>query len=239
MMRLKFSSRKINVGDRLNEWLWPKLIDDFSSQHNHVAFLGIGTIITPKRLKEIDHDDSCSRAIIFSSGTWENKPLRLNKKWITYGVRGPKTAQNLGLDNEAVIADGAYLLRNFYPISPKTGTEIGFIPHHTSELFVDWSKVCAKAGLKYITPKQNIESFIEELYLCKSVITEAMHGAIISDALRIPWKAIQFSPRFEFFKWYDWAEALNLKLDISPLPFTITNRIPAGRMVEDFIPPYS
>ncbi len=128
-MHLEFCDTKINFGDSLNEWLWPKIINKKFNAQSNVYFLGIGTIITDKRVLEIEKKD-VSQAIIFSSGTWGNKSYSLGENWKVYGVRGPRTAKALGLTQDYVVGDGAYLLRNFYPSSNGTGNSIGFIPHH-------------------------------------------------------------------------------------------------------------
>lgn len=232
-MRLEFCSRKnqINFGDNLNEWLWPKLIEcDFKSE-SPSTFLGIGTILTPKRIKKVDQSD---RVIVFSSGVWSENSISLSEHWHVYGVRGPRTARALGLPEEFILGDGAYLIRNFFEQSNGSGKEIGFVPHHASELYINWERICLEAGLKYISPKQTTEAFIEDLYQCSAVITEAMHGAIAADALRIPWKAVKFAPNFSEFKWFDWAEALNIDLNIHQLPFYIEKPVPFTRVLEDF-----
>jgi len=239
-MRLEFCDKKINFGDTLNEWLWPKIIDAEFKDNDQSFFLGIGTILTSKRIKEIE-TKGAKQVTVFSPGTWGTEPILLkDKKWKFYGVRGPRTAKALGLTEDFITGDGAYLLRNFYPDSDQKGKAIGFIPHHGSEIFVDWSDICQKAGLKYISPQQQPENFISDLYECESVITEAMHGAIAADALRIPWKAVKFSPSFSSFKWYDWAEALNIELNIHDLPFLVDGRrVPLNRILEDFFKYYA
>lgn len=237
-MRLEFCNKKINFGDTLNEWLWPKVINKQFNNNDTSVFLGIGTIITQKRIKKIESTEA-KKIILLSSGCWGSEEIALNKEtWKFYGVRGPRTAKALGLTENAIIGDGASLLRNFYPKSHRKSGVIGFIPHHGSEFFLHWGDVCEKAGLKYISPQQHPESFINELQECEYIITEAMHGAIAADALRIQWKAVSFSPSFSAFKWYDWAEALNIRLSIHDIPFVISKRIPANRMFEYFLKYY-
>ncbi|CAK3173399.1 Polysaccharide pyruvyl transferase family protein [Vibrio crassostreae] len=221
-----------NVGDDLNPWLWPQLFGDLIVEDSSRYFLGIGTILTEKRLNKTL--SGADEVIIFSSGAWEWNVPKLSYKCTVYGVRGPRTAKKLGLKPELVVGDGAYLLREVdFPKAEKQKGKIGFIPHHRSEDFIDWDKVCQKIGLTYITAKQPVESFLLALQECESVVTEAMHGAIIADALRIPWKGVRFSPAFDDEKWYDFAESMDVELSLHDLPFMSVNKMPIGKLLEN------
>lgn len=221
-----------NVGDDLNPWLWPQLFGDLIAEDSSRYFLGIGTILTEKRINK--NLASAEEIIIFSSGTWEWNVPTLDDKCTVYGVRGPRTAKKLGLKPELVVGDGAYLLREVdFPKAEKQKGKIGFIPHHRSEDFIDWEKVCQEIGLTYITAKQPVKAFLLALQECESVVTEAMHGAIIADALRIPWKGVRFSPAFDDEKWYDFAESMDVELTLHDLPFMSVNKMPIGKLLEN------
>ncbi|MFA0653613.1 polysaccharide pyruvyl transferase family protein [Vibrio sp. 10N.222.49.C12] len=221
-----------NVGDDLNPWLWPQLFGDLIVEDSSRYFLGIGTILTEKRLNKTL--SGADEVIIFSSGAWEWNVPKLSDKCTVYGVRGPRTAKKLGLNPELVVGDGAYLLREVdFPKAEIQKGKIGFIPHHRSEDFIDWDKVCQKIGLTYITAKQPVETFLLALQECESVVTEAMHGAIIADALRIPWKGVRFSPAFDDEKWYDFAESMDVELILHDLPFMSVNKMPIGKLLEN------
>ncbi|WP_162062309.1 hypothetical protein [Vibrio taketomensis] len=60
-----------------------------------------------------------------------------------------------------------------------------------------------------------------------------MHGAIIADALRIPWKGVRFSPAFDDEKWYDFAESMDVKLMLHDLPFMSMNKMSYGKLLEN------
>jgi succinoglycan biosynthesis protein ExoV len=174
--------------------------------------------------------------VIFSSGSWGVDLPVLDERCRVYGVRGPRTARALGLGCDKVIGDGAYLLKNLPEGNiEQSGNEIGFVPHHGSERYVNWQSVCDAAGLRFISPKQPVESFIASLSQCRSVITEAMHGAITADILRIPWVAVSFAPNFNAEKWFDWAESMSIELNIHSLPMVYQQTPPFWKGLENWI----
>lgn len=219
-----------NVGDDLNLWLWPQLFGDLIVEDSSRYFLGIGTILTEKRLKMLAEKE----VVIFSSGAWEWNVPTLGDNCTVYGVRGPRTASKLGLKSDLVVGDGAYLIREVdFPKAEKQKGKVGFIPHHRSEDYIDWDKICQEIGLTYITAKQPVEEFLLALQECECVVTEAMHGAIIADALRIPWKGVRFSPAFDDEKWYDFAESMDVELMLHDLPFMSVNKMSPGKLLEN------
>src|SRR5205814_2371845 len=42
------------------------------------------------------------------------------------------------------------------------------------------------------------------------LVTEAMHGAVVADALRVPWIALRMYSKIDEFKWRDWCASLRL-----------------------------
>jgi len=57
-----------------------------------------------------------------------------------------------------------------------------------------------------------VDVIIHELQRSRVVITEAMHGAIAADALRIPWVPMMPLNSAHRAKWFDWAESMDIKL---------------------------
>ncbi|TVO35951.1 polysaccharide pyruvyl transferase family protein [Vibrio algivorus] len=223
-LKLEYSiAKNYNFGDDLNPWLWPKLLGEILGDSNDRYFLGIGTILTEKRINQQLKD--AKEIVIFSSGSWGEKSCpKLTDNCKVYGVRGPRTAKLLGLDESFVVGDGAYLVTQVdYPKAQKIKGRVAFIPHHKSEDYIDWVSLCESIGLTFISTKQPVEDFLIALQQCEYVISEAMHGAIMADVLRIPWVGVSYSPLFEYEKWFDFSEALNIKLDVRSLPF-ITNK---------------
>ncbi len=225
-------SETYNFGDDLNMWLWPKLLGRLIDETSNNYFLGIGTILTEKRVNErLSRADSI---VIFSSGAWEDNAPVLDSRCKVYGVRGPRTAQKLNLDSSYVVGDGAYLLREVeIPDSEVVTGRVGFIPHHRSEDYVNWDEICKAAGIEFISPKQPVEKFLSDIQKCERVVTEAMHGAIVADALRISWLGVRFSPSFNDEKWYDFAESMDIKLALHSLPFMSQSHMKLGKLIEN------
>ena len=53
---------------------------------------------------------------------------------------------------------------------------------------------------------------------CRVIISEALHGVIVADALRVPWIAIRPLAPIHRPKWIDWAETLDLEVAFHQLP---------------------
>lgn len=105
-MKLEYChSETYNFGDDLNPWLWPKLLGNTINESSETYFLGIGTILTKKRVNERLKD--AKKLIIFSSGAWDEELPILDERCQVLGVRGPRTAHKLGLSADKAIGDGA------------------------------------------------------------------------------------------------------------------------------------
>ena len=224
-------SKTYNFGDDLNPWLWPKLLSEhLLSKDDGIHLIGIGTLLTAKRLEV--QLKKAKELVIFSSGTWDDRAPALQDRYKVYGVRGPRTAQRLGLPEDKVIGDGAYLLRSLELPDARQLNDVGFMPHHRSEQFVDWQTICEQLGIKFVSAVQPVENCLAQLRSCKRIITEAMHGAIVADAMRVPWTPVRFSPLFREDKWFDFAESMRLNLEFHVLPFADQRTKPSLKTLE-------
>ncbi|WP_036259462.1 polysaccharide pyruvyl transferase family protein [Methylocapsa aurea] len=217
-----------NFGDELNAWLWPQLLPNFFDDAADSLFLGIGSIIGTKF-------DPAAKKIVFGAGfasEYDQAPDLSDGKWDIFFVRGPRTAKALNICPSLAIGDGAILLRSVVDLSRKDPKHISFMPHWESFYVGDWRRVCDIAGIHLIDPRQPVDKVIDELLQSRLVIAEAMHGAIVADALRTPWAPLTPINPLHRNKWLDWAEALDI--DLRPyrlLPSTIeeSNHAVAGR----------
>jgi succinoglycan biosynthesis protein ExoV len=203
-----FRGPQPNFGDELNTWLWPQLLPDFFDDDPRTLFIGIGSILGT-------HYDPDAKKVVFGTGyapTYHPTPDVHGSDWDVFFVRGPRTARALGLPEHLGIGDAAMLLRALNVQFRREPRYIGFMPHWESVPRGNWRAVCALAGIQFIDPTDSVEKVIADILACTALITEAMHGAIVADTLRVPWIPVLPIEHAHQDKWLDWAEAMNLSL---------------------------
>jgi succinoglycan biosynthesis protein ExoV len=132
--------------------------------------------------------------------------------WSIGFVRGPKTAELLGLPASAAICDAAILLRTLELPEAAGNIDVAFMPHYESLERGFWAEACRLAGIKLIDATAPVEQVLAEIKGARLLITEAMHGAIVADALRTPWIGVKPIYRGHHMKWLDWSGALSIDL---------------------------
>ena len=202
-MRLRYFESK-NFGDALNPHLFKKLLPGFFDDDPSIDFLGIGSILG------FDFAHSSTRKIVFSSGfAYGTKPT-VDASFDIICVRGPLTAKALSLDQKLAVADGAILVREIFRENPGKKYRISYMPHWESELKFDWASLCAQADIHYISPMDDHRDVIKRIQQSEVVICEAMHAAIIADALRTPWIPVKAYNGINDFKWRDWTDSIQM-----------------------------
>lgn len=205
-----------NFGDDLNAWLWPRLIPELLDGDGSTLFVGIGSILD-RRIPQ------GPRKIVFGTGVGYGLLPVLNEEWQVCCVRGPLSARALGLPPELAVTDSAALVRTVRRASVERRHSVSFIPHFRTparvlEAGIDLKLVCASAGINYIDPCAPVEEVLAGIESSGKVIAEAMHGAIVADALRVPWLPVRLSDRIRSLKWRDWCGSLGM--EYKPLPFS-------------------
>ncbi len=127
---------------------------------------------------------------------------------------GPRTADACGLGREKVAGDAAILIHRHRRRPLQTSTRLAFMPHWQSVERGHWQAACRLAGLEFIDPRRPVEDVLVAIESSSALVTEAMHGAIVADSLRVPWIPARPLHASHRSKWLDWAEALHL--DLSP-----------------------
>ena len=201
-----------NFGDELNLWIWPRLIGDLLDDDESVLLVGIGTVL----------DDTLPAQplkVIFGAGNGYRPLPAIDESFRFYFVRGPLTAKALGLPASCAVTDPAVLIAKLLP-GPGGLRRKGVVlmGHYTSAMHADWSFACRELGMTYIHPLWPWERVLESLRGAELVVAEAMHGAIVADALRVPWVPVITSASQCSFKWRDWTQSLGLKYEPIKLP---------------------
>ena len=225
-----------NLGDELNCWLWPKLFgNEIFQKDDQSCLLGIGTMLSDDPVYNAKWINK-EKKYIFGTGVRSNSNfITLDKTFKLLFLRGPLSSYFLGLDN-AYITDAAYclnLLPEYEGLRNKVKKyKVGFIPYFRSALQFDWERITNAMGYHLISPitEDNVYEKLEEMAECEYIITEAMHGAILADSLRIPWCRYNLctyqyeGANVADFKWMDWQYSLDIAQ--SPYPkIRMTNKI--------------
>lgn len=208
-----------NFGDDLNVDLWNYFFQSLFDDDKNELFVGIGTILNKANLPD------ASTYHVFGSGYgYGEKPeiREKGKNWHFHFVRGPLTANALSLNHDIAITDPAILIKTFF--TPKENTkkyQFSYIPHRRSAIMCDdtLKKILSFSNINYIDPRENYQKVFDEINASEIVLTEAMHGAICADALRVPWIPIKTHSFICDFKWHDWCQSMNMEYTPIKLPF--------------------
>lgn len=197
-----------NFGDDLNLWLWDFLLPGFRDVHQETLLVGVGTVLNKVLLPEGQH-----KLVIGSGFGYGSLPdMSRREEWDIRAVRGPQTAQKLGLDPSFGIIDPAVMVTEMPEFQSITKRyRKSFIPHWESAISGIWSFVAANVGLNYIDPCGEAKSVIRKIAESELIIAESMHGAILADAFRVPWVAVTTSKNINSFKWNDWAQTVGVR----------------------------
>jgi len=191
----------VNYGDELNAYLWPKLLSPATSTVAPDGMIyGIGTVLTADL-------PPANPRIVLGAGLGYHRALPvLDSTWKVYFVRGPHTARALG--GVPYITDPGILVSLYFSKDP--------IPTHSVSFMPRWDSVCSEledglkvAGIHFIDPRRPVELVMADIAATGLLLTEALHGAVCADALRVPWVSI-YANRGHEYKWHDWCGAMGM-----------------------------
>ncbi|MFA5038097.1 MAG: polysaccharide pyruvyl transferase family protein [Candidatus Omnitrophota bacterium] len=197
-----------NFGDELNPWLWNKIFPNLFDNDSDVLVTGMGTILNGRVPK-------ARKIIVLGSGVGYGKAPVIDDSWHIYWLRGPLSARQLRVSAERAITDSAYLIPTCHIPDKKKAFAHSFMPHISQSKCCDWEAICADLGMGYIDPDWETGKVLSVLENTQNLITEALHGAIVADAFRIPWMPVVTKASILRFKWEDWCASMDLKY--SPL----------------------
>ncbi len=204
-----------DFGDELNPWLWPRLLgphlEDPRAETAHLV--GIGTILNDDTVPDTGH------LAVLGSGAGYGRPPVPGRRWRFFCVRGPLTAEQLGLDPKYAVTDGALLLRSIVDAAPRDRSQRPcFMPHYQSDR-AGLRDVADEADVDFIDPTAGVEPVLIKISRAKLLIAEAMHGAIVADALRVPSIPARTWPGINQTKWRDWLLSMRVDAPFSDLFF--------------------
>jgi succinoglycan biosynthesis protein ExoV len=212
MILYRWQGPSSNFGDELNTLLWPRLLPGFFDGNPAVRFLGIGSVLDRR------HSSQSVKVVAGAGyGGYEGKP-RLDENWVIHWVRGPRTAAMLGLPTSLGLGDPAVLVPPTLGVAAHDGQDIGFMPHFESAAWGEWQQAADHAGMRLIDPRTSPKAIIQAIGNCKLLLSEALHGVIVADAMRVPWIAIRPSNSVHRPKWLDWADTMDVRPRFGVLP---------------------
>jgi len=215
-----YQAPRANLGDDLNHWLWPRLLRPAFLARPGV-FMGIGSVIHPDHLQKISGSEPL---YIFGAGcrSGENpfEGRDVNKRICM--VRGPLSAKALEIEPDRAGLDAAYCLQFTADYArlrslPKRH-EMTLIPYFRSGPLVNYDWVAARRGWQILRSDDygSIDRALQTIAESRYVLTESLHGAILADVLRVPWRRLWYylerpaDRETGVFKWKDWQESLDL-----------------------------
>ena len=181
-------------------WVYPKKYFFFLRKH----YLIIGSILS----------HATKKSIVWGSGIIEKNEKVAKAKFLA--VRGPKTRKRLielGYDVPEVYGDPAILTPDYYHPKIEKKYKIGVICH-----YVDFDDISSKINFKNVRVinllTNNIESKIDEILSCETLITSSLHGLILGHTYKIPSLWVKFSEKLygDDIKFFDYFESVNLDI---------------------------
>jgi Polysaccharide pyruvyl transferase len=220
-----------NFGDDLNLWLWSKILpntvdidnpfyafSDISTVHRReTLFVGIGSLLNHHLPTECDK-------VIFGAGYGYGRVPIVDDKWKVFAVRGPLSAKILKIDPALSITDSAVLVRNIPLPSVKKKYKCSFFAYHETAEIIQWRPICRAIGIKYVDPSDSVDNILRDILESEIVVCEAMHAAIVADALRVPWIPIKIFHAINELKWKDWCESVELRYNPVTLAYLKLNK---------------
>ena len=206
-----------NFGDCLNDLIWPHFLPHYEKIKQGALLYGVGSLINHRIPDGVDK-------YFLGSGFGHGDYPKVDGHYKFVWVRGPRTSKLIHKISGIVpeyISDGALLLNRMYREPVDKIYEYSFVPHCSVDVGQLKSRLiesCYKLGINYIDVDSDRDYVINEIRASKYIMTEALHGAIVSDAFSVPWIPLSRVGVFDF-KWFDYCESVGRVYTPFQLPY--------------------
>lgn len=186
-----------NFGDHANTWLWEKYLNPkIGKVWEGGNFYGIGTVLGEPMPKASKH-------LVFGAGLGYRGVPTPDETWDIRFVRGYRTAKALG--GAKYLTDPLALAMDGWE-KQEVEWSYSFMPawdcvHDVAEL--------ERHGYHVISPAWPHEKIMDDISRTGVLLTSALHGAVVANAIRVPFISIYAETGHEF-KWHDWCSGLEM-----------------------------
>ncbi|WP_353567788.1 polysaccharide pyruvyl transferase family protein [Haloferula sargassicola] len=175
-----------------------------------IKLYGIGTLLNSNRGR-------IERAVILGSGFGYGDKIDWNQQSVTVlGVRGPRTALALGLEDrdDLIIGDPALFLPLIDCLN--TGGDLGggrsvIAPHHKTTEAWDLASISNDELFVLDPGLTRIDDYIATIKGADLVMAESLHAAIVAAAYDVPFVPIALSCEIDRSKWGDFFDSLEVE----------------------------
>lgn len=146
-------------------------------------------------------------------GTGSKTPIRIDGKLLDIlAVRGPRTAENLGLTSKVFFGDPGMLLPKVYKPSIYTEEKILLIPHYVDYEIIknDLNKNPKKNDYEIVDiANESYVSVVNKIARAKFVVSSSLHGLIFAEAYEKPavWLKVSNKIIGGEYKFHDYYES--------------------------------
>lgn len=174
-----------NFGDDINFSFLTEITGKIHKKYDNeqvTNYLMIGSILIDKYIDEFTE--------VYGSGMLRHQIL-YKKPHKVYAVRGPKTREiclESNIDCPEIYGDPALLIPYYYYPYVMKKYKLGIIPHHSHINSDILTKFNNNKNIKIInfTKYNDWKDIIKEIIECEFIVSESLHGLIISEAYKIP-----------------------------------------------------
>lgn len=192
-----------NFGDDLTPWLLPHYgIAPLYREPRAARLIGVGSLI--------EFVPPAFSGAVWGSGLMADVRHPLPDAAVL-AVRGPLTAERIGLTEEVPFGDPGILVSRHLP-RPPSDDRIAVVPHghHRPHAELDRVVRAAGDGARVVNVHQRAAAAVREIAASRAVVTTSLHGLITADSYGIPavWTTLEPPLGGGDFKFRDYEAAL-------------------------------